>query len=203
MHALIFDTDPTAMVRQAAILMDKGFNVSCAESAATARAFLSSDTVDLLIAGASGPGMADKLRAMLPAMGGGQVAVLVMGEASGPDFADLSARLPGFYGMVGRAAGPDLLAQLAVSAVAGVDMEQAHRRRQRFVAAATAVMANRTTRSVASPPPAVAAPVLPAAPAPAPFLEDWTPAHPADPAVTGPLSPPNRDPMPDRRLHLS
>lgn len=206
MHALIFDTDPTAMVRQAAILMDKGFHVSCAESPATARAFLSSGTVDLLIAGATGPGMTDRLRAMLPVSGNADMAILVIGEVSATEFQSLSSGLPGFYGMIGRASGPDVLTQLAVSAVDGIDLEQGHRRRQRFVAAAMAALSQRAkTVSSASAP---AAPTRPARPDPVlPSLEDWAPVPASAPVVEkgiiGPLAPPNRDPMPDRRLHLS
>lgn len=121
MKALILRHDVRAAVATSQALMDKGFQVFCAESQRVAHALIRVDTYDLLIMDERIDGQLTHAVALSGERRNPYLSAILLTDRAQSDTDDLYALIPSLYALAGSTTSANVLAKLALSAVSGFD----------------------------------------------------------------------------------
>lgn len=117
MQVLVMGRDYAAQAQTAVALVERGFQVICAETPDAAEAFLSMQVIDVMILSEGNSGSLAQAVGMVTGWCDPHVSVILMTDRTGGAIDDLYSLIPSLYSVVGLRTAPAMLARLAMAAL--------------------------------------------------------------------------------------
>ncbi|NCO87590.1 MAG: hypothetical protein GW886_13260 [Rhodobacterales bacterium] len=117
MQVLMMGRDYAAQAQIGVAMVERGFQVICAETPAAAEAFLAMQAIDVMILSEGNSGSLSLAVNLATGWCDPRINVILMTDRTGGEVDDLYALIPSLYSVIGLRTAPGIVAQLALAAL--------------------------------------------------------------------------------------
>ncbi len=117
MQVLMMGRDYAAQAQIGVAMVERGFQVICAETPAAAEAFLAMQAIDVMILSEGNAGSLSLAVNLATGWCDPRINVILMTDRTGSEIDDLYALIPSLYSVIGLRTAPGMVAQLALASL--------------------------------------------------------------------------------------